>query len=130
MIERKNLKKGDRVLVLDPYRGNMEAVVVSIGKKYIGVQRYGAKGSEEPVMRFNNGDHMHKADWSATSLFLGTLEELEQAEAEREAALEAWKDIYCKLSKSMPPWKLIGMKAVMDSPTLEEAERRIHELLK
>lgn len=128
MIERKNLKKGDRVLVLDPYRGNMEAVVVSIGKKYIGVQRYGAKGSEEPVMRFNNDDHMDKADWSATSLFLGTLEELEQSRAERDAAMEAWDYINRKLSKSMPLWKLGAMKAVMDSPTLEEAECRIHEL--
>lgn len=130
MIERKNLKKGDRVLVLDPYRGNMEAVVVSIGKKYIGVQRYGAKGSEEPVMRFNNDDHMHKADWSATSLFLGTLEELEQSRAERDAAMDVWSVINRRLSQSMPLWKLRAMKAAMESQTLEEAERRIHELLK
>lgn len=129
MIEREKLKKGDRVLAVGPGKGRETAVVVSVGKKYIGVQRDGDEGPYGTVIRFNNDEHMEQADWSARRLFLGTVEELKQASAEREAAIEAWKDIYCKLSKSMPPWKLIGMKAVMDSPTLEEAECKIHELV-
>ena len=68
------------------------------------------------------------ADWSARRLFLGTVEELQQARAEQDAAMEVWDYIDRRLSQSMPLWKLNGMKAVMDSPTLEEAERRIHEL--
>lgn len=79
-------------------------------------------------MRFNNDDYMEGKDWSARRLFLGTVEELKQARAEREAAMEAWEYIKRKLSQSMPSWKLIGMKTVMDSPTLEEAERKVHEL--
>jgi len=135
MIEREKLKKGDRVLVVGPGEGCARAVVVSVGKKYIGVQQdddegpCGAvKGLCGPVRKFNNDDWMEEKDWSAVRLFLGTIQELEQARAEREAALEAWKDINWKLSTSMPPWKLNGMKAVMDSPTLEEAERKIHQL--
>lgn len=135
MIERENLKKGDRVLVVGPDTECERAMVVSVGKKYIGVQLDDdegpcgvVKGLCGAVIRFNNDEHMEEADWSARRLFLGTVEELKQARAEREAAMEAWKDIDCKLSQSMPPWKLIGMKAVMDSPTLEEAERKVHEL--
>lgn len=129
MIEREKLKKGDRVLVVGPNTGCEGGVVVSVGKKYIGVQSVGSEGPFGSVNKFNNDDSMEGKDWSAIRLFLGTVEELKQASAEREVAIEAWKDIYHKLSKSMPPWKLIGMKAVMDSPTLEEAECKIHELV-
>lgn len=128
MIEREKLKKGDRVLVVGPGTECEGGVVVSVGKKYIGVQSVGSEGPFGAVIRFNNDEHMEQADWSARQLFLGTLEELERAEAERDAAMEAWDYINRKLSKSMPLWKLNGMKAVMDSPTLEEAECRIHEL--
>ena len=38
MIEREKLKKGDRVLVVGPDERCARAVVVSVGKKYIGVQ--------------------------------------------------------------------------------------------
>ena len=128
MIERENLKKGDRVLVVGPGEECERAVVVSIGKKYIGVQWDDDEGPYGSVMRFKNDDYMEGKDWSARRTFLGTVEELKQARAEREAAMEAWEYIKRKLSQSMPPWKLIGMKAVMDSPTLEEAERKVHEL--
>lgn len=83
MIERENLKKGDRVLVVGPDTGFMRAVVVSIGKKYIGVQWDDdegpcgvVKGLCGAVIRFNNDEHMEEADWSARQLFLGTVEEL------------------------------------------------------
>ena len=128
MIEREKLKKGDRVLAVGPGKNRETAVVVSVGKKYIGVQRDDDEGPYGAVIRFNNDEHMEQADWSARQLFLGTLEELERAEAERDAAMEAWDYINRKLSKSMPLWKLGAMKTVMDSPTLEEAECRIHEL--
>ena len=129
MIEREKLKKGDRVLAVGPGKDRETAVVVSVGKKYIGVQSVGSEGPFGSVNKFNNDEHMEQADWSARQLFLGTLEELERAEAERDAAMEAWDYINRKLSKSMPLWKLNGMKAVMDSPTLEEAECKIHELV-
>jgi len=128
MIEREKLKKGDRVLVVGPRKEHEKVVVVSVGRKYIGVQWDNGEGPFGAVKKFANDDRMEGADWSAERLFLGTLEELERAEAERDAARAVWEDIDRGLSNSMPLWKLNGMKAVMDSPTLEEAECRIHEL--
>lgn len=137
MIERKNLKKGDRVLVVGPGTGCERAVVVSVGKKYIGVQLDDdegpcgvVKGLRGPVMRFKNNDYMEGVDWSARRLFLGTIQELEQERSEGDAAMDVWSVINRRLSQSMPLWKLRAMKEAMESKTLEEAERRIHELLK
>lgn len=129
MIDRSELKKGDRVLAVGPGERHDNVAVVSVGKKYIGVQLAGNEGPFGPVDKFINDVNMEQADWSARRLFLGTLEELKRAEAERDAAMEVWDYICRKRSQSTPLWKLSAMKAVMDSPTLEEAECKIHELV-
>ena len=115
------------MLVVRYNREPFEAVVVSLGRKYIGVSRVGEE--DIPATKFNNDDRMERSDWSSERLFLGTLEEYREAARKSEESYGLYLDIHNHMSASLGLLRLKAIKAVMDSPTLEEAECKIHELV-
>lgn len=127
MIDRNNLKKGDRVLKVSSYyspRDNQytrNLVVVSIGPKYIGCQYIDTDNKAYgKVERYKNNERMSLKDWDQWKLFLGTEEEYrQQLELDRQCR-ELYSEIITKLNLSwnLSYEKLQAIKTIIDSDDL------------
>lgn len=134
MIDRKNLKKGDRVLKVSSsysprdsqYTRNL--VVVSIGAKYIGCQYLDDNNNAYGrVERYENDERMSLKDWSQWKLFLGTEEEYrQQLELNRQCRV-LYNEITDKLGWNLGYEKLKAINAIIDSDDLKKTLAELAE---
>lgn len=123
MIELEALKKGDHVLVvandwLDSRDSEKytEAVVTSLGKKYIGVQSIQLDGTlSGRTEKFYNDERCGRVDWGQWRLFLGTKEEWLEAKERARMTLELYREVYPKISYSLGYEKLKAIKDIIYS---------------
>ena len=125
MIKRKDLKKGDTVLIVpnsDYTRDNFihPVEVVGIGTKYISVATKWNDGTYFSAGKFYNDERMSEKDYSSRRLFLGTEEEYEEFKATEKKAKELYYKIERKFDRNLPYEKLLAIKAIIESDDLYE----------
>lgn len=128
MIDRNNLKKGDRILKVSSSYSPRDSqyirnlVVVSIGSKYIGCQYLDDNNNAYGrVEKYENDERMSLKDWSQWKLFLGTEEEYrQQLELNRQCRV-LYNEITDKLGWNLGYEKLKAINAIIDSDDLYDA---------
>lgn len=124
MIKLEDLKKGDHVLVVASDWVNSresenctEAVVTSLGKKYIGVQTVRADGTlnEYRTEKYYNDEHCGRVDWGQWRLFLGTKEEWLFAKEQAKLTREIYREVHSKLCEGLGYEKLKAIKDIINS---------------
>ncbi len=128
MIDRKQLKKGDHVLMITniclsniPVRPTfLKLVVISTGTKYIACQNIDDNGKVYgSVKKFYNNEQLSMLNRSAARLFLGTEEELNNHFENEKQCGQLFNEIMCSISKELGFNKLKAIKAIIDSDNLE-----------
>lgn len=130
MIKRKELKKGDRVLIIpnshytrDPSYYN--AQVIAVGPKFITVAYLYGDDEIGRTIKFNNDDRMSEKGYSSTQLFLGTEKEYLDYKQQENEAKEIWRDIDRKIYYTLGLEKLKAIKAIIDSDDLHETIKEL-----
>lgn len=117
------LKKGDVVTIIYGYIGSEDprnkpetAVVDSVGRKYIKVKYLFSDGSTGGRVSSFDIEFLSDKEWSHRHLFLGTIEELEEARKQISMSKELADHILDRLSKREIPYeKLKAIKDIIDS---------------
>lgn len=134
MIDRNNLKKGDRILKVSSSYSPRDSqyirnlVVVSIGSKYIGCQYLDDNNNAYGrVEKYENDERMSLKDWSQWKLFLGTEEEYrQQLELNRQCRV-LYNEITDKLGWNLDYEKLKAINAIIDSDDLKKTLAELAE---
>ena len=136
MIDRNCLKKGDKVLIInsDFIRTRdekpEEVYVTTLGKKYIGVQPKDSDGKiYGAVNKFYNDERMGMTDWGQKRLFLGTVEEYEQAKKFAKKARDLYLSVHCKMSENLGWEKLEAIKTIIESDSVSDAIDKISGMI-
>lgn len=131
MIDRKQLKKGDTVLIVpnsDYTRDTSisKVEVTAIGPKFITVALKWDDGHYSIPYKFYNDEHMSEKDYSSRRLFLGTEEEYEEFKTMEKKAKELYYEIKNSLNRSIPYEKLLAIKTIIDADSLDDALAKMH----
>lgn len=123
MIKLEELKKGDHVLIVSSDWLNSrdserytEAVVVTLGKKFIGVQTIYEDGSQSNrTEKYYNDERCGRVDWGQWRLFLGTKEEWIEAKEKAKLTREIYREVYSKLCEGLGYEKLKAIRDIINS---------------
>lgn len=133
MIDRNNLKKGDRILKVSSSYAPRDSqyirnlVVVSIGSKFIGCQYIDDNNvAYGKVEKYENDERMSLKDWSQWKLFLGTEEYRQQLELNRKCRA-IYNEINDKLNSNLGYDKLKAIKAIMETDDLKKTLAELSE---
>lgn len=131
MIDRKQLKKGDTVLIVpnsDYTRDTSisKVEVTAIGPKFITVALKWDDGHYSISHKFYNDERMSEKDYSTRRLFLGTEEEYEEFKNMEKKAKELYYEINNSLNRNIPYEKLLAIKTIIDADSLDDALAMMH----
>ena len=131
MIKRKDLKKGDTVLIVpnsDYTRDNFihPVEVVGIGTKYISVATKWNDGTYFSAGKFYNDERMFEKDYSSRRLFLGTPEEYEEFKTMEKKSNELYCKIESKFDRNLPYEKLLAINTIIDADSFDDALAKMH----
>lgn len=134
MIDRNNLKKGDRVLKVSSSYAPRDSqyirnlVVVSIGSKFIGCQYIDDNNvAYGNVEKYENDERMSLKDWSQWKLFLGTEEEYRQQLELNRKCRAIYYEINDKLNSNLDYERLSAIKAIMETDDLKKTLTELAE---
>jgi hypothetical protein len=134
MIDRNNLKKGDRILKVSSSYAPRDSqyirnlVVVSIGSKFIGCQYIDDNNvAYGKVEKYENDERMSLKDWGQWKLFLGTEEEYRQQLELNRKCRAIYNEIHDKLNSNLGYERLSAIKAIMETDDLKKTLAELAE---